>query len=245
MGLEIIPIHIKREIFRDEKLVDLLVSSTKEKFQDGDILVISQKIISKQEGRVVNLSEVIPSNLAIGIGAEYNKDPKLVEAILSESKRIVRMENEIIIVETNHGFICANAGVDESNTEPGFATLLPLNSDKSAESIRKQILEKTKKTIAVLVSDTFGRAFRMGQTDCAIGVAGMEPILDYEGTKDNFGKILRVTAIAIADEICSAAELVMGKTSNCPAAIVRNYNFNNSSSTINPIIRPENEDLFR
>ena len=245
MGLEIIPIHIKREIFRDEKLVDLLVSSTKEKFQDGDILVISQKIISKQEGRVVNLSEVIPSNLAIGIGAEYNKDPKLVEAILSESKRIVRMENEIIIVETNHGFICANAGVDESNTEPGFATLLPLNSDKSAESIRKQILEKTKRTIAVLVSDTFGRAFRMGQTDCAIGVAGMEPILDYEGTKDNFGKILRVTAIAIADEICSAAELVMGKTSNCPAAIVRNYNFNNSSSTINPIIRPENEDLFR
>ena len=145
MTLKIIPIHIKKEISRDDKLFELILSSTKEKIQDGDILVISQKIISKQEGRIVNLSDVIPSNLALGIGAEYNKDPKLVEAILSESKRIVRMENEIIIVETNHGFICANAGVDESNTEPGYATLLPIDSDKSAESLRQQIQEKTKK----------------------------------------------------------------------------------------------------
>jgi len=188
---------------------------------------------------------VIPSNLAIGIGAEYNKDPKLVEAILSESKRIIRMENEILIVETNHGFICANAGVDESNIEVGYATLLPLDSDKSAESIRQQIQEKTKKEVAVLVSDTFGRAFRMGQTDCAIGIAGIESIHDYEGTKDSFGKTLRVTAIAIADEICSAAELVMGKTLNCPVVIVRNYNYKKSSAKINSIIRPENEDLFR
>ena len=245
MTLEIIPIHIKREILRDEKLADLLLSSTKEKLKEGDILVISQKIISKQEGRLINLSEVIPSNLAIGIAAAYNKDPKLVEAILSESNRIVRMENEIIIVETKHGFICANAGVDESNNEKGFATLLPLDSDKSAEAIRQRILEKTKQKIAVLISDTFGRAFRMGQTDCAIGISGMEPILDYEGYKDNFGKILRVTAIAVADEICSAAELVMGKTSNCPAAIIRNYSYQNSSSSIQPIVRPENEDLFR
>ena len=245
MTLEIIPIHIKKEISRDDKLFELIISSTKEKIQDGDILVISQKIISKQEGRIINLSDVIPSNLALGIGAEYNKDPKLVEVILSESKRIVRMENEIIIVETNHGFICANAGVDESNTAPDYATLLPLDSDKSAESIRQQIQEKTKKNVAVLVSDTFGRAFRMGQTDCAIGIAGMEPILDYEGTKDNFGKTLRITAIAVADEICSAAELVMGKTLNSPVVIVRNYNYKESSSKINSIIRPENEDLFR
>lgn len=245
MTLEIIPIHIKKEISQDDKLSELILSSTKEKIQDGDILVISQKIISKQEGRTINLSSVIPSDLAIGIGAEYNKDPKLVEAILSESKRIIRMENEIIIVETNHGFICANAGVDESNIEAGFATLLPLDSDKSAESIRQQIQEKTKKEIAVLVSDTFGRAFRMGQTDCAIGIAGMESIHDYEGTKDSFGKTLRVTAIAIADEICSAAELVMGKTLNCPVVIVRNYNYKKSSAKINSIIRPENEDLFR
>ncbi len=245
MALEIIPIHIKKEISRDDNLSEIILSSTKEKIQDGDILVISQKIISKQEGRMLNLSDVIPSNLALGIASEYNKDPKLVEAILSESKRIVRMENEIIIVETNHGFICANAGVDESNNESGYATLLPLDSDKSAESIRKKIQEKTKKKIAVLVSDTFGRPFRMGQTDCAIGIAGMEPILDYEGTKDSFGKILRVTAIAMADEICSAAELVMGKTRKCPVAIVRNYNYKDSSSKINSIVRPDNEDLFR
>ena len=245
MALEIIPIHIKKEISRDDKLSELILSSTKEKIQDGDILVISQKIISKQEGRVVDLSDVIPSNLAIGIGAEYNKDPKLVEAILSESKRIIRMENEIIIVETNHGFVCANAGVDESNTEPGHATLLPLDSDKSAESIKQLIQEKTKKKVTILVSDTFGRAFRMGQTDNAIGIAGMEPVLDYAGTKDSFGKTLRITAIAVADEICSAAELVMGKTLNCPVVIVRNYNYKESSSKINSIIRPENEHLFR
>lgn len=245
MTLEVIPIHIKKEISREDKLFELIISSTKEKIQDGDILVISQKIISKQEGRIVNLSDVIPSNLALGIASEYNKDPNLVEVILSESKRIVRMENEIIIVETKHGFICANAGVDESNTEPGYATLLPLDSDKSAESIRQQIQEKIKKKIAVLVSDTFGRAFRMGQTDCTIGIAGMEPILDYAGTKDSFGKTLRITAIAVADEICSAAELVMGKTLNSPVVIVRNYNYKESSSKIKSIIRPENEDLFR
>ena len=245
MTLEIIPVHIKKEINRGDKLADLILSSTKQKIQDGDILVISQKIISKQEGRTINLSEVIPSNLASGIGAEYNKDPKLIEVILSESKRIVRMENEIIIVETNQGFVCANAGVDESNVETGYATLLPLDSDKSALSIQRQILEKTKKKVAILVSDTFGRPFRMGQTNCAIGIAGMDSILDYQGTKDSFGKILRVTAIAIADELCSAAELVMGKTLNCPAVLVRNYKYKESHSKINSIIRPENEDLFR
>jgi len=143
MTLEIIPIHIKKEINRGDKLADLILSSTKQKIQDGDILVISQKIISKQEGRTINLSEVIPSNLALGIGAEYNKDPKLIEVILSESKRILRMENKIIIVETNHGFICANAGVDESNIETGYATLLPLDSDKSALLIQRQIQESS------------------------------------------------------------------------------------------------------
>lgn len=245
MTLEIIPLHIKKEISREDKLSELIIRSFKEKLKDGDIVVISQKIISKQEGRVINLSEVIPSNLAIGIGAAYNKDPKLVEAILSETKRIVRMENEIIIVETNHGFICANAGIDESNIEAGYATLLPLDSDKSAKTIREQIEEKTKAKVAILISDTFGRAFRMGQTDCAIGISGIEPILDYEGTKDTFGKVLRVTAIAVADELCGAAELVMGKTLNCPIAIIRNYKFKNSSSAISPLIRPEIEDLFR
>jgi len=245
MTLEIFPIKINKEIQRDEKIVDLILSSSKEKIQDGDIFVVSQKIISKQEGRVVNLSEVFPSELAIGIAREYNKDPKLIEAILVESKRIVRMYNEIIIVETHNGFICANAGVDESNVENGHATLLPIDPDKSALNLQTKLKEKTKKKIAVIISDTFGRAFRMGQTDIAIGIAGMDTILDYEGTKDNFGKILRVTAIAISDELCSAAELVMGKTKNCPVAIIRNYKYEYTDSTIKSIIRPQNEDLFR
>ena len=245
MHLEVFPILINKEIHRDEKIDNLILNSFKGEIHDGDILVISQKIISKQEGRVVNLSDVIPSDLAVGIGREYNKDPKIVEAILSESKRIVRMYNEILIVETHHGFICANAGVDESNVENGYATLLPIDPDNSASKIQSQLQEKIKKKIAVIISDTFGRAFRMGQTDVAIGIAGMDSILDYEGTKDSFGKILRVTAIAIADEICSAAELVMGKTNNCPAAIIRNYKYHPTNSKINSIIRPENEDLFR
>lgn len=245
MTLQIFPIHINKEIRRDDKIAELILSSLKEKIQDGDILVVSQKIISKQEGRVVHLQDVIPSDLAVGIAGEYNKDPKLVEAILTESKRIVRLYNEIIIVETYQGFICANAGVDESNVENGYATLLPIDPDKSALNIQSIIQEKTKKKIAIIISDTFGRAFRMGQTDVAIGIAGIDSILDYEGTKDNFGKILRVTAIAISDELCSAAELVMGKTSNCPAALIRNYRYNPNDSKIDSIIRPQNQDLFR
>ena len=194
---------------------------------------------------MVELSTVNPSLLAQGISSQYNKDPALVELILSESKRIVRLKNGLIIVETNSGFICANAGIDESNVVDGFATLLPLNSDKSAEIIRTNILNKTGKNVAVIISDTFGRPFRMGQTNCAIGISGLNPILDYAGTLDSFKRILRITAIAVADELSSATELVMGKTKKCPVAIVRNYSFNVGSNTIQDLIRPENEDLFK
>ena len=244
MSLEILPIYIKKEIEKDDKLTEIILSS-KIKIQDGDIIVIAQKIISKQEGRVVNLSTIIPSELALGIGSEYDKDPLVVEAILSETKRIVRMENGIIIVETKNGFICANAGVDESNIKKGYATLLPIDSDKSAMNLQKQILEKTGKKVAVLISDTFGRAFRIGQTNCAIGVSGMNSLIDYKGVKDGFGKTLRVTEIAIVDEICAAAELVMGKTQNCPVAIVRNYKYKSSEDNAKSLLRTNEEDLFR
>ncbi len=244
MTIEVIPLPINREIGIEDNLVSL-VASSKQKLQDGDILVLSQKIISKHEGRIVNLSTVIPSILALGIGSEYDKDPKLVEVILSESKRIVRMENGIIIVETNNGFICANAGVDESNVGKGYATLLPLNPDKSARIIQNEIFKKTGKKIAVLISDTFGRPFRMGQTDCAIGVAGMDSIIDYQGRKDTFGRMLKVTAIAVADELCSASELVKGKLNSSPAAIIRNYKFLDKEGSIQSLLRPKDEDLFR
>ena len=207
--MQIIPIPIEKEINTDDDLSELILNSGD--ILDGDILVIAQKIISKQEGRMIELSTVSPSLLAQGISSQYNKDPALVELILSESKRIVRLKNGLIIVETNSGFICANAGIDESNVVDGFATLLPLNSDTSAEMIRTNILNKTGKNVAVIISDTFGRPFRMGQTNCAIGISGLNPILDYAGTLDSFKRILRITAIAVADELSSAAELVMGK----------------------------------
>ena len=212
---------------------------------DGDIVVIAQKIISKQEGRIVNLSTVIPSLLSQGIGSQYQKDPRLIELILSETKRIVRMKNGILIVETNNGFICANAGIDESNVQEGFVTLLPINSDISAETIRYNILKQTNKNVGVIISDTFGRPFRMGQTNCAIGISGLNPIIDYAGTLDSFQKILRVTAIAVADELSSAAELVMGKILKSPIAIIRNYSFEIEEHVIGELIRPEHEDLFR
>ena len=243
MSIQIIPVKIQKDIVPNDNLVDLVLESTE--IQDGDILVFSQKIVSKSEGRILSLSSVNPSLLANGISSSYNKDPRLVELILSESKRIVRMENGIIIVETNHGFVCANAGIDESNVQDGYATLLPEDPDRSANLLKERIEQKTGKNIAVIISDTFGRPFRLGQTDVAIGVAGIEPILDYSGKPDTFAKIMQVTAIAIADEICAATELVMGKVEKCPVALVRNYKFNFSDAKIQNLLRPKHEDLFR
>lgn len=241
--MQILPVHIEKEITPDDNLSKIIINSTD--IDDGDILVIAQKVISKQEGRIVELSSVKPSLLSEGISSQYNKDPRIVELILSESKRIVRMKSGLIIVETNHGFICANAGIDESNVADGFATLLPLNSDKSAELIRNKILDETGKNIAIIIADTFGRPFRMGQTNCAIGISGLNPILDYSGTLDSFDRILRVTAIAIADELSAAAELVMEKTKKSPVVIIRNYPYDLMDKSIDDLIRPENEDLFK
>ena len=243
MVLEIIPIKIQREIGIDTNFVDLILESSE--INDGDILVFSQKIVSKNEGRMLSLSSVNPSLLANGIASSYGKDPRLIELILSESERIVRMENGIIIVKTKHGFVCANAGIDESNVQDGYATLLPKDPDKSASLLKERIEQKTGKNISVIISDTFGRPFRLGQTDVAIGIAGLEPILDYNGKPDTFGKIMRVTAIAVADEICSASELVMGKVEKCPIVIVRNYSYNFSNAKIQKLLRSEHDDLFR
>mgnify|MGYP002813335409 FL=1 len=241
--MQIIPLYVAEEIELNDDLAGLIINS--EKIFDNDVLVIAQKIISKQEGRTVELSSIVPSILAEGIGSEYKKDPRVIELILNESKRIIRMDHGIIIVETNNGFICANAGIDESNVKHGFVTLLPLNSNVSAKNICNEILKRINKTVSVIISDTFGRPFRMGQTNCAIGISGMNPILDYVGTRDTFEKTLHVTAIAIADELCSAAELVMKKAANCPIAIIRGYDFKNEDSSIDNLIRPQDEDLFR
>jgi len=243
MVLEIIPVKIEEEIEPNTNIIDLVLKSTV--INDYDILIFSQKIISKNEGRIVDLSSVNPSLLASGIASSYGKDPRLVELILSESKRIVRMQDSVIIVESNHGFVCANAGIDESNVRDGYVTMLPEDPDQSADKLKKQIEQRTKKNTAVIISDTFGRPFRLGHANIAIGIAGMEPIIDYKGKPDTFGKILQVTAIAVADELCSASELVMGKVENCPVAIIRNFKFDFSDAKIQKIIRPKAEDLFR
>ena len=245
MSIRIIPVKLKNDVTPDDDIVELILSSNKKPIDDGDIIVVSQKIVSKQEGRTINLNSVIPSELSVGIASAYEKDPRLVEAILSESKRIVRMEHGVIIVETNHNFICANAGIDESNVEKDYATLLPVNPDRSAKRIRDAILQITGKNTAVIISDTFGRPFRLCQTDHAIGVAGIESIKNYEGKPDTFGKTMRVTAIAVDDELCGAAELVMGKTDKSPVVIIKNYNFESKNDNINSILRDKSEDLFR
>lgn len=244
MSIQIVPVVVKKEIKRGDDLAQIFLSNFKE-IEDGDIVVITQKIVSKQEGSVVELANVIPSILAVGIAAEYKKDPKLVEVILSESQRIVRMENEIIITETKHGFVCANSGVDESNMPLGFVAMLPQNPDKSAADFVQKVMAKTNKRIAVIISDTFGRPFREGQVNCAIGISGLMAIDSYEGKKDVFDRTLRVTAIAQADEICGAAELVMKKTKDCPFAVVRNFEFESSEGGIQSMLRAKKTDLFR
>jgi len=246
MSLEIIPVKLGKEIEQNDDISELILSSTsKPEIKDNDILIVTQKIISKQEGRIVQLSTITPTLLATGIGSEYGKDPRIVQKILDESKRIVRLNDGVIISETIHGFVCANAGVDESNVKQGYVTLLPKDANTSAQKLRELIMKKTGKSTAVVISDTFGRPFRMGQTNCAIGFAGISAIADYVGTKDTFGRILHSTEIAIVDEICSASELVMGKSLNTPITIVRNYKFIDSKSDMNDLLRPKDEDLFR
>ncbi len=242
--MEIIPVCIKGNIVQGDDLVEKFSSSFKE-IRDGDIIIIAQKIISKQEGKIIELAKVIPSILSLGIAAQYNKDPKLVEVILSEAKRIVRLESGIIITETHHGFVCANSGVDESNLPTGFASMLPENPDLSASEFAKKISTKSGKKVAVIISDTFGRPFREGQTNVAIGVSGIKVLDDYEGKSDTFGRTLRVTKIAQIDELCGAAELVMKKLKNCPFAIIRNFDYQWSDDKIQTIIRSKQTDLFR
>ncbi len=246
MSLQIIPVKIPSDIEPGDDLIEILLTTKAgRELKEGDILVFTQKIISKQEGQKIELSQVKPTLLATGIASAYKKDPRIVQLILDETKRIIRMKNGIIISQTRHGLVCANAGVDESNLEKGFATLLPKDSDDSAQRLRKRIKTKTGKNVAVIISDTFGRPFREGQTDVAIGVSGIYPIIDYEGMQDNFKRVLRVTAIAIADEICSATELVRGKTLYTPIAIVRNYAFDKKNGILQDLLRVKSLDLFR
>ncbi|HKH89307.1 MAG TPA: coenzyme F420-0:L-glutamate ligase [Nitrososphaera sp.] len=222
------------------------ISHSQIEIQNDDILVVTHKIVSKAEGRVIDLASIKPSTKAIRMAKEHDKDPRIMELILNESTQILRAKSGIIISETKHGFVCANAGVDQSNVEGDTAVLLPVAPDESASRLQDAVKKKIGKEIAVVITDTFGRTFRNGQTNVAIGIAGINPIKSYIGTYDMYGRKLRVTEIAVADEIASAAELVMGKAEGTPVAIVRGYNFERASrSSVKSLLRAKERDLFR
>jgi coenzyme F420-0:L-glutamate ligase / coenzyme F420-1:gamma-L-glutamate ligase len=217
-----------------------------ERFHDGDVLVVTQKIVSKAEGQIVDLRTVEPSATALELSAINKRDPRQIEVALRETASVIRMERGILISETRHGFICANAGVDGSNLARATeVSLLPIDPDASAERIRAVLREKTGADVAVIISDTFGRPWRTGQTNVAIGVAGMRPVHDYRGERDSAGLELVVTEIAVADELASAGELVMGKLDRVPAAVIRGYPYERGDGRATELIRGPSMDMFR
>ena len=224
---------------------DDLAAMTAERveLEDGDVLVVAQKVVSKAEGRVVRLEEIEPSERALELAND--DDPRRTEAILREAAEIVRIRPPLLIVQTRHGFTCASAGVDASNApEPGMLVLLPLDPDASAARIRDRVREHTGKTVGVVVSDSFGRPWRMGTTDVAIGSAGIRVLEDLRGTKDRIGYELRSTQIAIADELAGAAQLVMGKADGIPVAVIRGLDVAGDGAAVELVMPPE-RDLFR
>ena len=225
--IEIIPVTGLPEFKSNDDLVEILSNTLNDPLTENDILVITQKIISKIENRTVNL-----------------QDKDFSEVLKDEATQIIRKRGETIIARTKHGFICANAGIDKSNIEQGYALLLPEDPDKTAYKIRKQIFGRNSINIAVIISDTFGRAWRNGQTNVAIGCSGIEPMVSYIGTTDSFGNDLMATEIAIVDELASASELVMNKIDEIPIAIIRGYSYENSDKGIKEIIRADDEDFF-
>ena len=246
--IQLIPIHHIPEIHPGDNLPRILLTAAKKSkipFHQIDILVLAQKIISKSENRLIHLAAITPSPRAQDLATKSNKDPRLIELILRESRRVVR-EHPVLIVETHHGFVCANAGIDQSNI-PGTDTvsLLPINPDASAKKIAQALRKLTRKKIAVIISDTFGRPWRLGLTNVAIGCYGVPALQDLRGTHDAHEKPLHATIIAAADELSAAAGLLMQKSSATPAILIRGYQFRPSTQLATSIIRPAPDDLFR
>ncbi len=222
------------------------IEQTGLRLEAGDILVVCQKVISKAEGRVVDLRDFEPSEFAKNLATRWEKDPRAVEVVLRQTSRIVRNDHGVIIVETGPGWVCANAGVDESNSlETDSAILLPEDPDASARKMRDEIRRRLGVTVAVMVTDTFGRPWRDGLTEVCLGIAGMNPILDLRGTTDLGGRELHHTVVAIADEIASAAGLLMEKAGATPAVVMRGYKYEPHEGSAKVLIRPAEADLFR
>lgn len=251
-GLRALPVEGLPEVVEGAALGALIIEALRRgdgSLEDGDVVVISQKVVSKAEGRTRRLSEVKPSEEAHALATTVEKDPALVELILSESRSVLRAERGILIVETHHGFVCANAGIDRSNLpENGTAALLPVDPDGSARSIREELQAAAGATVGVVISDSFGRAWRLGQAEVAIGCAGLTPIDDWRGRRDAHGAELAATQIAIADEVAAAADLVRDKASGIPAVLVRGLSrfvTDAHGPGAAAIPRPAADDLFR
>jgi len=245
---EVIGVEGLPEITRGEDLARLIAAAAAAQgtpLTAGDLLVISQKIVSKAEGRMVRLSDITPSPETATMAEEIGRDPRLVEVILRESRRIVRKDKGVLIVETQHGWICANAGVDQSNVDADTACLLPEDSDRSARELRDGLRRLTGHDLGIIIADTFGRPWREGLTNIAIGVAGLEPIKSYLGEKDPAGHVLQATIIALADELAGAAEPVMGKLDRIPVAIVRGLAWQHGDTGSSALLRDPARDLFR
>jgi len=240
--IELIPVRGLPEIGKDDDLGALVVERAD--LLDGDVVVVAQKAVSKAEGRIVRIDELEASDKARELAGD-ERDPREIEAILREAKQIVRERGPLIIAQTHHGFICASAGVDHSNApEPGTLVLLPLDPDASARALRERFDQLTGRTVGVIVTDSFGRPFRQGTTDVAIGVAGLLPILDLRGTRDRIGYELRSSRVAVADEIAAAADLARGKAEGVPVVIVRGLQLEGDGTAQELVIEQE-LDLFR
>lgn len=246
--IQIIPVPGVPEIQPGDDIASRIANCLRDracKVMHGDIFVIAQKIVSKSEGRTVDLREIIPSDRAREWASEWQKDPRIIELVLRQSRCILRMERGVIICETHHGYVCANAGVDASNTPENTAVLLPENPDESARALQLKLQEILAIPLGVIVSDSFGRAWREGLVNVALGVAGLPALIDYRGQRDGEGKLLNATVIACADELAAAAELVMGKSDRVPVAIIRGFRPDAPSGKGRNLIRPAARDLFR
>jgi coenzyme F420-0:L-glutamate ligase/coenzyme F420-1:gamma-L-glutamate ligase len=246
--IQIFPLRGMEEVTIGSDLGELILRACNKnrlKLVPGDILVVTHKIVSKAEGSVLHLESVIPSAFAVRSGGHLGKDPRQVEVILSQSRRLVKMVKGLIIAETMHGFVCANAGVDQSNVELGKIVLLPKNPDESAKKIRSAVLKSKSIDVAVIISDTFGRPWREGQVDVAIGLSGLDPFVDYRGKTDQYGYNLKATVICVADELASAAELCMNKLDRVPVAIIRGYPYKKAEVAAKSLARKPSRDLFR
>lgn len=247
--LRVIPIALAGEFFPGASIAERLQASLRRRrvrLKSGDILVVKHKIVSKAEGRIVELASVQPSAESVAWAAQYNLDARVIELALREARSVIRRRNGVLVTETHHGFLCANSGIDVSNVDGGrHAVLLPADPDRSAANLRREIKKRTGIAIPVIITDSFGRPWREGLTDFAIGIAGMKALRDDRGRRDPHGYKLKASVEAVADELAAAAGLVCGKLARTPACIVRGFRYEAGTGGVRALLRPASSDLFR